>query len=138
MSPRAIHLIVKPSAIEGLGVFTLTPIRKGEPVPLSNDGEARIITEAELAVLPRAYANYYVPDRDENWWGPIDYHRMSIGWYLNHAGDPNIDVADRFIALRPIASGEELTIDYSYWNFPWVHERGIRYRPPWFRLLRRE
>jgi SET domain-containing protein len=120
-----------------LGVFTLNPIGKGEQVPLSNENEARIISEGELAALPKAYANYHVPDKDENWWGPIDYHQMSIGWYLNHSATPNIDVSDRFIALRPIEPGEELTINYSYWNFAWVHEKGIKHRPPWFRLFNR-
>ena len=105
MTATGIHLMLGPSAIEGLGVFTLTPIETGEPVPLSNENEARIFSQAELAALQPAYANYYVPDKDGNWWGPIDHHRMSIGWYLNHSPKPNIDVSDRFAALRPIAAG---------------------------------
>jgi len=135
MTATSIHLMLGPSAIEGLGVFTLTPIKAGEPVPLSNENEARIFSQAELASLPPPYANYFVPDKDGNWWGPINYHRMSIGWYLNHSLQPNINVSDRFAALRPIAAGEELTIDYSYWNFDWVRDKGIKHRPAWFRLL---
>jgi SET domain-containing protein len=138
MTAIATHLILKPSPIDGLGVFTLTPIRQGEPVPLSNEDEARILSEAELASMPSAYSHYCVPDKDEHWWGPVDFHRMSIGWYLNHSHDPNIDVSDRFAALRPIRAGEELTIDYSYWNFAWVHREDVARRPPWFRLFRQE
>jgi SET domain-containing protein len=130
-----IHLILKPSSIQGIGVFTLTPIKKGEKVSLSNENDARIIPESALARLPKAYSQYHVPDVEENWWGPINYHCMSIGWYLNHSRNPNIDVSCNFAALRRIGKGEELTIDYSYWKFDWVNSKRQRHRPPWFKLL---
>ncbi len=116
-------------------MFTLTPIAKGQAVPLSNDEEARVIPEEELAHLPPAYANYYVPDREGRWWGPIDYHRMSIGWYLNHSTAPNLDVSAGFTARRDIAIDEELTIDYRYWRCDWVDRRPPDRRPSWYRLV---
>src|SRR4051812_24199011 len=129
MVESQIHLIVKPSPIQGIGVFALNPIQKGVRVPVSSENDARIIEEQELARLPKTYHQYLVPDVEGNWWGPIDFHRMSIGWYLNHSKNPNLDVSSNFTAIRKIARGEELTIDYSYWNFDWVKAKGKRHRP---------
>src|SRR5258708_37575616 len=82
MKASRIHLILRPSRIQGIGVFTLTSIKKGERIPLSNPNDARIIQDSELARLPKAYCQYHVPDVEGNWWAPINYHCMSIGWYL--------------------------------------------------------
>jgi SET domain-containing protein len=60
---------------------------------------------------------------------------MSIGWYLNHSKNPNVDVSSNFRAIRKIRRGEELTIDYSYWQFDWVNAKRQRHLPPWFKLL---
>ena len=135
MTQTRVHLILKPSLIEGIGVFTLTPIKKGERVPLFTDDDSKIISREENARLPKAYSRYHVPDRDENWWGPRDYHRLSIGWYLNHSVNPNINVLDNYTALRRIAIGEELTIDYSYSKFDWVKDKDKRHGRPPYRLL---
>ena len=46
---------------------------------------------------------------------PLDFLRISTGWYMNHAADPNLGSDDgdvTYHALRDIAAGEELTIDY--------------------------
>jgi SET domain-containing protein len=135
MTKRPIHLILKPSLIEGVGVFTLTPIKKGDRVPLFKKDDSTIISRRENVRLPQEYSRYHVPDRDENWWGPIDYHRMSIGWYLNHSTTPNIDAVDDFVALRRIKIGEELTINYSYSKFDWVNDKSKRHGRPPYRLL---
>lgn len=129
------HLILKPSPIQGIGVFTLSPIKKGDRVRLSSENDAKIVEASELARLPKAYYQYHVPDVQGNWWGPLDYNCMSIGWYLNHSKNPNIDISSNFAAVRQIAKDEELTIDYSYWRFDWVKVKTLRYRPPWFELL---
>jgi SET domain-containing protein len=134
-STAPIRLILKPSSIDGIGVFALTPIRKGEPVPLSHEGDSRIIPSDELDRLPQDFSKFHVPDPDGNWWGPVDYHRMSFGWFLNHSKTPNIDVSANFTTMRAIRIGEELTIDYSFWKFSWVRERAKRFIPPWYDLL---
>jgi SET domain-containing protein len=132
---RPIHLILKPSLIEGVGVFTLTSIRKGDQVPLFGVDDSTTISRSENARLPKVYARYHVPDAEEKWWGPLDYHRMSIGWYLNHSPTPNIDVRSGYTALRGIKIGEELTIDYTYSKFDWVHDRNKRHGRPAYKLL---
>jgi SET domain-containing protein len=133
--PR-IHLILKPSAIDGIGVFTLTPIKKGDKAPLFADDDTKVISRQENARLPKAYARYHVPDAAEKWWGPVDYHRLSIGWYLNHSSQPNIDAAADFTALRAIRAGEELTIDYAYSRFDWVDDARKRHGRPAYKPLR--
>ena len=135
MTESPIHLILKPSTIEGVGVFTLTPIRKGARVPLFCAGDSKTISRRQYARLPSAYARYHVPDADEKWWGPVDYHRMSVGWYLNHSRTPNLNVLDNFTALRRIAAGEELTIDYAYSKFDWVDDKDKRHGRPAYKPL---
>jgi SET domain-containing protein len=135
MTPTRIHLILKPSLIEGVGVFTLTAIKKGIRVPLFDEDDSKTVSRREYAAMPKAYSRYHVPDIDEKWWGPRDYHRMSIGWYLNHSETPNIDVVNDYTALRRIAVGEELTIDYSYSKFDWVKNKDKRHGRPPYKLL---
>lgn len=134
-SAAPIRLILKPSSIDGIGVFALTPIPEGAPVPLSHENDSRIIPEEELADLPPDYFKFHVPDAEENWWGPVDYHRLSFGWFLNHSKTPNLDVSANFTATRAIRAGEELTIDYSFWKFGWVERKGNRFVPPWYKLF---
>ena len=136
MKPASpIRLILKPSSIDGIGVFALTTIPRGAPVPLSHENDSKIITDDEIVRLPQDYLRFHVPDPEGNWWGPIDYHLMSFGWFLNHSKNPNIDVSANFTAVRDISFGEELTIDYSFWKYPWVENRGKRFVPPWYNLL---
>jgi hypothetical protein len=49
------------------------------------------------------------------YWAPLDFLRISTGWYMNHDADPNIGSDDgdvTYYALRDIKAGEELTMDY--------------------------
>jgi SET domain-containing protein len=130
MTKSPIHLILKPSSVDGIGVFALTPIKKGDKVPLFNEDDSTIISREDYLRMPEAYSKYHVPDAEERWWGPIDYHRMSIGWYLNHSKTPNIDILAGFTALHQIEAGEELTIDYSYCHFDWVTDKAKRQGRP--------
>jgi hypothetical protein len=44
---------------------------------------------------------------------PTDFGRMSVGWYLNHSSTPNAEHRRyRYFAIRDIAAGEEITVDY--------------------------
>ena len=49
------------------------------------------------------------------YWAPIDFLRISVGWYMNHSPSPNLlsDDGDvTYYAAKNIAVGEEVTIDY--------------------------
>jgi hypothetical protein len=45
---------------------------------------------------------------------PKNLNRLSVGWYVNHADEPNLVAGDdgRFRSVRRIKKGEELTADY--------------------------
>lgn len=45
----------------------------------------------------------------------FDFNKLSIEWYLNHSCDGNCGFDDNgdFVAIRPVAEGEELSYDYA-------------------------
>jgi hypothetical protein len=111
------------SAIEGIGVFAIRPIPKGtdmfanDRVPLTwvsrSDLEAAAPSEAERAL----YDDFGIR-RGDTIGCPANFNNLTPGWYLNEprAGEaPNVAAGPdfAFAALRDIAEGEELTIDYS-------------------------
>jgi SET domain-containing protein len=113
-------IVLKPSNIEGIGCFTLVPIRRFEKVDALWDGDDfRLLSPAELdqyandSVFRGVIDRYCVPTC-EGWYIPLTFSRMSVGWYLNHSTKPNLaeDAQRNFVALRDIAADEELTIDY--------------------------
>ena len=99
-------LILKPSKIHGVGVFTTEAIRKGIELPLFDYGDWQDIER------PVGYQRRYCTFEKGVWYAPENWNRMSIGWYLNDAGTgANVD-AKKWFSLRYIKSGEELTINY--------------------------
>lgn len=98
-------LIIKPSKIQGVGVFTSEDIKKGKKIPLfySTDYKFRKSVSKEEKVYCIRYKKGYA--------GPYDFNRMSIGWYLNHSRTPNVKTRT-WKAIRDIGKGEELFIDY--------------------------
>lgn len=99
-------LILKPSGIHGVGVFTVRKIRRGEKVSLWRPRDYKF--RSTVSIVERRFC---IPDKN-GWHGPANFLAMSIGWYLNHSSKPNLKIR-RWVALRDIARGEELTIDYS-------------------------
>jgi len=111
--------VLKPSAIAGIGVHTLHGIAKGTRLHLfAANEEVRVVPRSEARDKPekkRFYEWYCVEDEaaDVYHCAP-DFGRMSIGWYLNHATEPNAtNINDEFFALKDIQAGEEITIHYN-------------------------
>ena len=98
-------LVLKTSTIHGVGVFTTTKIKKGTAPPLFN-------RDWVFRKRCTGRQRHYCVTTRRGYWCPQNYHRMSIGWYLNHSDTPNCSSATTPKALRHIQSGEELTIDY--------------------------
>jgi len=108
-------ILVQASPINGQGLFAAEPYRADEAL-LIIDGEP--IDETEALRRERAEANWYI------YWNHgrdfIDTAQAATGRYLNHACMPNTVTAPRdeaslyLVALRDIAAGEELTLDYDY------------------------
>jgi hypothetical protein len=90
----------------GHGVFATQPFQPGEPIliltgPSLNHAQVRALGADRVHALQV---------------GPDEYlDMMPPGRYANHSCDPNAGILnDRFlIALRPIATGEEIRFDYS-------------------------
>lgn len=111
-------LVLRPSPTHGVGVFTTAPIAKDEFVPLWDEADYRFVTftEAENDPMLREVRDIYCVLDATGYHCPLDFHRMSVGWYLNHADEPNLSFAPdgnyRYHAVRDIEAGEELFCDY--------------------------
>ncbi len=104
-------LVLKPSKIEGVGVFTTRSIRKGAKLPLFDDADWRLIRRPRPE--ERELVRRFCLADEQGYHAPADWNRMSIGWYLNHADEPNVEhQAYVYRAARSIRPGEELTVDY--------------------------
>ncbi len=109
-------VVVKRSSA-GLGLFTLTPIKKGDLV-INYIGE--IISDEEA----NRRGGKYLFTINKKW--TIDGKaRSNTARYLNHSCKPNceseVDTRKRSVAIyakRAIKAGEELTYDYGkeYWD----------------------
>ncbi len=116
------YVMLRPSPIEGIGVFTIKDIPKGCRDMFSKPGDADkwiTIPRTEVDTLPphskfliENYClydaeNYFVPDHG--------FKKMDLSLFLNHGDEPNIvsiNDGDHFEALRDIKAGEELLVDY--------------------------
>lgn len=99
----------------GRGVVTLRPIARGERIERAPVIE---LTPQERAALGTTrLARYYIE------WGPDSSHAaivLGYGSLYNHSFEPNAEyefheqeLAIEYTALRDIASGEEITINYN-------------------------
>lgn len=103
-------LLLKPSRIHGVGVFTTKFVRKGE-----NLGDLLFSVRDWKWSSRQDPGKYGVRAARDGWYVPKDIHRLCCGWYLNHSDRPNIEAdgdQERWTATRAIRAGEELTINY--------------------------
>jgi len=104
------------SSIHGLGCFADIDIKKDELVRVWDGKDSRFIPAARAHASPQVQLIKRFGIRTaRGYWVPLDFLRISTGWYMNHAADPNIGSDDgdvTYYALRDIEAGEELTMDY--------------------------
>jgi len=108
-------LVVRPSPIHSVGVYTSTPIRKGTRV-VEYAGERITPEEADRRYdgVSRTYL-YGLED------GKTVIDGEGLGAFLNHSCDPNCEVDEIkgrvwIFAIRDIARGEELVWDYNLYD----------------------
>ena len=117
------YVMIKPSPIEGIGVFAIQDIAKGCRNMFSkaiNDHDEWIkISRAEIELLPghsKQLIETYCLYDDQNYFVPeYGFKKMDLVNFLNHSDTPNIisiNDGEFFEALRDIKCGEELLIDY--------------------------
>lgn len=116
------YVMLQPSGIHGIGVFAIRPIPKGcRNIFSENQGEWITLPIADVETLPAHAKNLvetYCLFDEENYYVPsYGFKLMDLVNYLNHSNEPNIiSVQDGawFEALRDIAPGEELFVDYGH------------------------
>ena len=108
-----------PSLIEGLGVFTARPIKKGALVWLY---DPRFDTSYFLEEVEKAPSHFREFLERYTYEHPTDPDRVVLdcdeGRFMNHSEGANVDLTDpaRGIATRNIAADEELTCDYAHFT----------------------
>jgi len=111
-----IDTFVGPSVIEGVGVFAAEPVRAGQPIYRFEPAFDRLISPADLAVMPESIRRFI--DR-YTYPHPSDPSLLVLdadnGRHMNHSGRPNTDFSDAVFgyAIRDIAAGEEITCNYA-------------------------
>ena len=109
---------VGPSLIHGLGAFAAAPIAEGTLVWRFTPGfdldlDPRLLDEQPASFRDTLLHYGYIDPRAERFILCCDDAR-----FINHSDSPNVGVRfelDRYgvdIALRDIAAGEEITVDY--------------------------
>lgn len=138
-------LVVRPSPIHSVGVYTTTPIRKGARV-VEYTGPR--ITHEEADRLYENTPRTYLYGLDD---GKTVIDGEGLGAYLNHSCDPNCEVDEIkgrvwLFALRDIAAGEELVWDYNLYDDEHPAPchcgspncRGTMYSTAWMTKMRRK
>lgn len=107
--------LLRPSP-HGVGVFAAHGIRAGTPLRLYDETSGtemsrRVRTDS----VQGEFIKYCIPCEEDGWvTRPADFGKMDLVWFLNHGDTPNAghngDYAYR--AIRDIAAGEEILIDY--------------------------
>ncbi len=115
-------VMIRPSAIEGIGVFALQDIPKGcrSMFSKANELEQWIpITKTQVENLPahaKALIENYCLYDEENYFVPdYGFKKMDLVNFLNHSDTPNvisINDGEFFETIRNIKKDEELVIDY--------------------------
>ena len=117
-----IYVMLKPSPIEGIGVFAIRDIPTGcremFSAPGTNDKWISL-TLAEVEELPShskfLVENYCLYDDTHYFIPGHGFKKNDLALYLNHSDTPNIiSINDGayFETIKDIISGEELVINY--------------------------
>ena len=114
------YVMIKPSPLHGIGVFAIRDIPKGTSNIFSKGvGDWIKVSKEEVDALPQHSKDlienhclfnedfYFIPD--------YGFKLVDLVIYLNHSETPNVislNDGEEFEAIRDIAIGEELLVDY--------------------------
>jgi SET domain-containing protein len=114
------YVMIKPSALHGIGVFAIRDIPKGTKNIFSEGfGDWIQVSKEEVEALPKhsrdLIENHCLFD-DNNYFIPeYGFKLVDLVIYLNHSDTPNVislNEGEQFEALIDIKEGEELLVDY--------------------------
>ena len=116
------YVMLKPSTVEGIGVFAIQHIKKGcreiFSKPEMQDNWISLSKQEVIALPIHAkflVENYCLYDQDNYFVPDYGFKKMDVSLFLNHSDAPNIisiNDGEYFEATRDIEAGEELLIDY--------------------------
>ena len=117
------YVMIRPSPVEGIGVFAIRDIPKGcrnmfSEATAGYDEYIKIPrTEIELLPLPsKQLVETYCLYDEENYYVPENgFKKMDLVNFLNHSEEPNIisiNEGEFFETIRDINEGEELFVNY--------------------------
>lgn len=112
---------LRPSTIEGIGVFATTLISKGQRGMFSKDKSEWIpVTKQEVAALPlhtqNLIENFCLYDEEHYFVPEYGFAMVDLVIFINHSETPNIrslNDGEDFEALHDIQPGDELLLDYN-------------------------
>jgi len=114
------YVMIKASPVHGIGVFAIRDIPKGTQDIFSQGiGEWIEVSKEEVEALPKhsrdLVENHCLFDEKSYFIPDYGFKLVDLVIYLNHSDSPNvvsINDGERFEAIRDIACGEELFVDY--------------------------
>jgi SET domain-containing protein len=104
---------VRPSPIHGTGLFAAHAIATGEIVAVKG---GHVLTRAQWTALEPTLGAADIQIAEDLFIAPVrPDHRHGSMLYTNHSCDPNLAIQGQIVlvAMRDIAAGEELTIDWA-------------------------
>lgn len=116
------YVMLRPSAVAGVGVFAIRDIPQGcrDMFSKPDQNEQWItIEKSEVEALPEharlLIENYCLFDENNYFVPDYGFKKIDLSLFLNHSDNPNIisiQEGEYFEATRNISKGEELFIDY--------------------------
>jgi hypothetical protein len=109
LSPKT---IVKQSGIAGRGLYANVPLIRGEVVSVKG---GHLVDRATLERNKAVVNDADMQIADDLFLAPLTADEFEgVMMFLNHSCEPNVGVQGQivFVALRDVAAGEELTLDY--------------------------
>ena len=114
------YVMIKPSPLHGIGVFAIRDIPKGTSNIFSKGvGDWIKVSKEEVEALPQhskdLIENHCLFDEDFYFIPDYGFKLVDLVIYLNHSETPNVislNDGEEFEAVRDIAIGEELLVDY--------------------------
>ena len=114
------YVMIKPSPLHGIGVFAIRDIPKGTKNIFSKGvGDWIKVSKEEIEALPQhakdLIENHCLFDEDHYFIPDYGFKLVDLVIYLNHSETPNVislNDGEEFEAIRDIANGEELLVDY--------------------------
>jgi SET domain-containing protein len=112
-SYRSPKTAVRRSRIVGRGLFADTAIAKGEIVCVKG---GHLLTKAQFRHYQSVANEADLQIADDLFLAPVTEAEFEdVMMFLNHSCEPNLGIQGQivFVAMRDIAGGEELTLDYA-------------------------